>query len=230
MPSTNGTMGAFWLNAVDGGWPPEIDIVEALGKSPTMLSVTLHTSDQSAQINKLVPVADMSKGFHTYAVDWNANTITVYFDGNQVFQNATPSDMHKPMYILLDSAVGTCGSWEGCPSGDILDAMTVASVEVWTSNPHLPPPTVVAQASPSVSQPNQSTQQPGEQSVQATVDAQIQASQQQMQADETAAQAEIAAAQAAPDPNAALIKQGDDLAAKADAILNGVLADMGGGN
>jgi hypothetical protein len=108
--------------------------------------------------------------------------------------------------------------------------MTVASVEVWTSNPHLPPPTVVAQASPSVSQPNQSTQQPGEQSVQATVDAQIQASQQQMQADETAAQAEIAAAQAAPDPNAALIKQGDDLAAKADAILNGVLADMGGGN
>lgn len=150
MPSTPGTMGAFWLNAADGSWPPEIDVIEALAKDPTMLTNTAHSVDAGDSNNQTdTAVANMTTSFHTYAVDWEAKTITWYFDGQQTKQIATPSDMHKPMYMLLDTAVGTCAAWEGCPqSSDILDAMTVASVEVWTSNPHLPPPTVVAQASP----------------------------------------------------------------------------------
>jgi beta-glucanase (GH16 family) len=131
MPNVNGTMGAFYLNATDGSWPPEFDIVEALARTPTQLSITLHTKDQSAQINTLVPVPDMTRDFHTYAVDWEASTITGYFDGKAVYQTATPSDMHQPMYMILDAMSGAPGSWEGAPSSNsVTTSMIVKSVTV----------------------------------------------------------------------------------------------------
>ena len=52
------------------------------------------------------PIPNASTGFHTYTVDWEPNTITWYFDGNEVFQTATPADMHQPMYMLIDLEVG----------------------------------------------------------------------------------------------------------------------------
>jgi hypothetical protein len=225
MPATAGTMGAFWLLPANGAWPPEIDIVEALANQPTTLFTTAHSSTQSAQEQGVTQVANVTAGFHTYAVDWEANTVTWYFDGQQVYQIATPADMHVPMYILLDTGAGTCGSWEGCPaSNNILAAMQVSSVEAWTSNPHLPPPAVVAQAAPlgvPASNPGPDT------SILATVDARTRAEQQQTAADEAAAQQQIAAAQAAPQAGAALIRQGDALAARADGILAGVMKTMG---
>jgi hypothetical protein len=55
----------------------------------------------------------MTSGFHTYGVDWEPDTITWYFDGQKVFQTATPADLNKPMYMLADLAVG--GFWPGSP-------------------------------------------------------------------------------------------------------------------
>jgi beta-glucanase (GH16 family) len=148
MPATAGTMGAFWLIPESGAWPPEIDVVEALANSPTMLATTAHSTTQSAQEQSLTTVANLTTGFHTYAVDWEADTVTWYFDGQQVYQIATPADMHVPMYMLLDVGAGTPGSWEGAPpSNSVTAVMTVQSVRVWTSNPHLPP-TAIATAAP----------------------------------------------------------------------------------
>ena len=48
----------------------------------------------------------MTTGFHTYGVDWEPDTITWYFDGQKVFQTATPIDLNKPMYMIADLAVG----------------------------------------------------------------------------------------------------------------------------
>ncbi len=142
MSSAPGTMSALWLLPTSGAWPPEIDIAEVLGNSPTMLATTAHTSDQSAQKQQLTTVADMTRGFHTYAVDWEANTVTWYFDNKQVYQIATPSDMHQPMYLLLDTAAGTSSSWEGAPNGGS-SAMQVNYIHVYDSNPYTsatPPP------------------------------------------------------------------------------------------
>jgi beta-glucanase (GH16 family) len=136
MTGSPGTMSAFWLMPTDGSGPSEIDIAEVLGGQPTTLFTTAHTGDQSQQMQVATTVPDLSKGFHTYAVDWEVNTITWYIDGKQVHQIATPSDMHKPMYVLLDTAAGTSGSWEGLPSSGLPSAMQVDYVRVYDSNPY----------------------------------------------------------------------------------------------
>src|SRR5258706_15924948 len=46
---------------------------------------------------------------------WTPQPITFYVDGQQPFQPATPADMNKPMYMLLNLAVG--GTWPGSPDG-----------------------------------------------------------------------------------------------------------------
>jgi beta-glucanase (GH16 family) len=61
-------------------------------------------------------VSDLSKDFHVYGVDWKPEKITWYLDDHEIAQAATPSDMHKKMYILVDLAVGAKGSWPGTPN------------------------------------------------------------------------------------------------------------------
>jgi beta-glucanase (GH16 family) len=121
MPSGQGLWPAFWLLPVDGSWPPEIDVLEVLGHDTTTLHNAVH---YNAPRHKSVGAAtqfrdannqliDLSADFHTYGVDWQADYITWYFDGEQVFQTATPPGVNKPMYILANLAVG--GSWPGSP-------------------------------------------------------------------------------------------------------------------
>jgi beta-glucanase (GH16 family) len=117
LPAGNGLAPAFWLLPEDGSWPPELDVMEMLGNAPTSLVTTVH-SDSTGQhtfVSNSATVADMTDGFHTYGVDWEPNTITWYFDGNEIFQTATPADMHKPMYMVANLAVG--GNWPGSPDG-----------------------------------------------------------------------------------------------------------------
>ena len=112
LPAGQGLWPAFWLLPSDGSWPPEIDVMEVLGNAMTKLYTTIHSS--TAGTSGASPtVANMSTGYHTYAVDWEPNTITFYFDGQEVYQVATPSDMHKPMYMIANLGVGGAGSWPG---------------------------------------------------------------------------------------------------------------------
>jgi hypothetical protein len=120
MPKGRGLWPAFWLLPTDRSWPPEIDVLEILGNDTT----TLHTNAHSKASGKhsvapvVVRVPDASAGFHRYAVDWEPDQIRWYFDGVEVASAPTPADMHKPMYMLVNLAVG--GNWPGSP-----DASTV---------------------------------------------------------------------------------------------------------
>jgi beta-glucanase (GH16 family) len=108
VPAGQGLWADFWLLPENGSWPPELDVMEINGGNPDVLDTAVHTAStgQNTTISNGTPIADASAGFHTYAVDWEPDTITWYVDGNEVFQTATPADMHQPMYMLLDLAVG----------------------------------------------------------------------------------------------------------------------------
>lgn len=115
LPAGAGLWPAFWLLPPAGKWPPEIDVFEVVGRDPTQLIVSVHSgaSGRPKGTSMMVKVPDTSLDFHTYGVLWTADRLTWFFDGCRVAEVATPADLHGPMYMLLNLAVG--GSWVGAP-------------------------------------------------------------------------------------------------------------------
>lgn len=121
LPSEKGFLPAFWLLPTDGSHG-EIDAMEVATNDLTHLHTTVHSFSSGGttptSTTNTTTIPDASKAFHTYGVDWEADTITWYFDGNKVFQTATPADLHKPMYMIANLAVGGAdGGWVGNPDG-----------------------------------------------------------------------------------------------------------------
>lgn len=115
MPAGAGLWPAFWLLPPEGKWPPEIDVFEVVGSDPTRLVVSAHSGSSGKPVatSTAVAVPDTSLGFHDYGVLWTPDRLAWFFDGCRVAETATPADMHGPMYMLLNLAVG--GSWAGNP-------------------------------------------------------------------------------------------------------------------
>ena len=113
-PSGQGLWPCIWLLPTDQTWPPEIDILESIGDA-TEAHETAHTNDggfnsASGSVSHLFPTDD---GFHNYGLSWTATEVVWYLDGQEVKRVATPSDYHKPMYLLINLVVG--GNWAGDP-------------------------------------------------------------------------------------------------------------------
>ncbi len=139
LPAAAGLNSAFWLLPSNGSWPPELDVEEVLGNDPTTLVMTAHSSNGSGGDNatpQWATIPDASQGYHTYAVDWEPNTVTWYFDGKQMAQIATPADWHQPMYVLLDTLSGTPGSWAGAPTPGESADMKIDYVRAYATNPY----------------------------------------------------------------------------------------------
>lgn len=115
LPAGQGIWPAFWMMAADKSWPPELDIMEVLGKDPFTLYSSAHTNQTGSHTWETVTAKtpDVSAGMHTYGMEWNAQAITYYFDGQKIGSIATPSDLHKPMYLIANLAVGS--PWPGYP-------------------------------------------------------------------------------------------------------------------
>jgi beta-glucanase (GH16 family) len=107
MPDRQGTWPAFWLLPADGSWPPELDVVEMRGQDANSLILSAH-SKQTGSHTMVSSTSQVSStaGFHTYGVLWTKQALVWYFDNVEVARAATPADMHKPMYMLVDLAVG----------------------------------------------------------------------------------------------------------------------------
>ncbi|TIV06051.1 MAG: glycoside hydrolase family 16 protein, partial [Mesorhizobium sp.] len=107
MPEKQGVWPAFWLLPADGSWPPELDVVEMVGQDPNKLILTGHSNATGThtKVSSTAYVADTA-GFHTYGVLWTEDELVWYFDDVEVARAATPADMHEPMYMLVDLAVG----------------------------------------------------------------------------------------------------------------------------
>jgi hypothetical protein len=133
LPRGPGLWPAFWLLPLDNSWPPEIDIMEVIGRQPGTLYTTVHVKGPAAYGHATATHADLAADFHEYAVDWGPETIRWYFDRRQVFALPTPAELRKPCYILATFAVGAPGQWGGPPdeTTPFPATMTVASIRVW---------------------------------------------------------------------------------------------------
>src|SRR5262245_43583086 len=112
-PAGKGMFPAFWLLSADGKWPPEIDVFEQIGSAPSYVSNGILSANGGTPNHGTDTGVDMTQGFHTYAMEWTPQTVTWFIDGKQSWQTATPADLNKPMYVLLNLAVG--GDWAGPP-------------------------------------------------------------------------------------------------------------------
>ncbi|WP_342152777.1 family 16 glycosylhydrolase [Methylorubrum sp. SB2] len=141
IPDGQGMWPAFWLLQGGGAWPPELDVMEVVGSSPDSLVTTVHWDQNGHQfVNKATEVPGLSSGgMHTYGVDWQPDTITWYLDGKQVYEAATPADMHQPMYMLANLAAG--GQWAGQPDGST-NHMLIDYIRAYSEMPGggTPPP------------------------------------------------------------------------------------------
>ncbi|QFI69820.1 family 16 glycosylhydrolase [Sinorhizobium alkalisoli] len=119
MPDDQGVWPAFWLLPADGSWPPELDIVEMRGQDPNTIIGTVHSNETGSQtsVASAVKVTDTS-GFHKYGVLWTEEEIVWYFDDAAIARADTPSDMHDPMYMIVNLAVGGIA---GAPNDGLAD-------------------------------------------------------------------------------------------------------------
>jgi beta-glucanase (GH16 family) len=135
IPYGQGIWPALWMlgdNIDTAHWPNcgEIDIMENIGKEPSIVHGTFHGPGYSggsgvSAAYTLPSGQKFSDDFHTFAAEWEPNVIRFYVDG-LLYRTRTPADLpagtswvfDHPFFIILNVAVG--GGWPGNP-----DATTV---------------------------------------------------------------------------------------------------------
>ncbi|RJG00015.1 glycoside hydrolase family 16 protein [Noviherbaspirillum saxi] len=124
LPRGKGTWPAFWLFAHPDKRRPEIDVMEAYAggedpwgytdadgvSRPTSYGATVWL-DEDVEAGKYQHQAkkDLSAAFHKYAVRWEPDRQTFYFDGKKI--HTVEARMTDKMYIMLDL-------WFGSSSGE----------------------------------------------------------------------------------------------------------------
>jgi beta-glucanase (GH16 family) len=128
MPGGRGTWPAIWLYPLTSayGQDPksgEIDIVENVGYAPLMAYPTIHVEHYDAiknPINGRKRIATIDSAFHTYALEWTASGMDIFYDDAQVLgYHPTASQLkdsrywpyNREFFLILNVAVG--GNWGG---------------------------------------------------------------------------------------------------------------------
>jgi beta-glucanase (GH16 family) len=126
LPEGRGTWPAIWMlgtNIATVKWPDcgEIDIMEFVGYNPGQVHANVHTKKYNHMLGtgrgSSIKQADVSKEFHTYALEWFPDRMDFYLDDQKYFtcrndgtgDDAWPFD--KGQYLILNLAIG--GAWGG---------------------------------------------------------------------------------------------------------------------
>lgn len=148
IPYGQGIWPAFWMLGVDIAavdWPKcgEIDIMENIGKETSTVHGTIHGPGYSGgegvgKSYSLPGGQRFADDFHVYAVEWKAESVEFFVDGN-AYHKVTPGNLppgtewvfRKPFFLLLNVAVG--GNWPGYPDQTTVfpQEMTIDYVRVW---------------------------------------------------------------------------------------------------
>ena len=141
IPEGQGIWPAFWMmgdNINTVNWPAcgEIDVMENIGKEPTINHGSMHmpasgstSDDQLTGMYTLSGGAKLGDAFHTYAIEWSSSQVAFYVDDmlyeTQTKQAATGRtwEFDHPFFILLNVAVG--GTWPGSPDSSTVFPQTM---------------------------------------------------------------------------------------------------------
>src|SRR5262245_59657524 len=139
VPFGQGIWPAFWMlgsNIDSVGWPNcgEIDIMENIGREPSIVHGTLHGPGYSGGNGigggyTLPGGQRFSDAYHTFAIEWSPNSIRWYVD-DQLYQTRTPADLpagrtwvyDHNFFMILNLAVG--GQWPGYPDSSTVFPQT----------------------------------------------------------------------------------------------------------
>lgn len=126
LPHGRGTWPAIWMLPTDdayGGWPKsgEIDIMEYVGFMTDTVHASTHTDCcnhmKHTETTRRLFVPQIEKGFHTYSMEWNKDSITVAVDNKKYFAFKKTADnwsewpFNKPFHLIINLAIG--GFWGG---------------------------------------------------------------------------------------------------------------------
>lgn len=160
LPTGQGMWPAFWMLPTDssiyGTWAAsgEIDIMESIGSQPDRILGTLHyggsfPNNRFSGNTKTLANGEAVNGFHTYAVEWQADEIRWYIDDelysvqNAWFSSAGefPAPFDVDFHMLLNLAVG--GNLPGNPDGttSFPQEYVIDYVRVYELPPNAPPQT-----------------------------------------------------------------------------------------
>ena len=115
IPHGTGVWPAFWLLANDGGWPPEIDVMEGRGQRPGDLVMTTHwripatQKIESCGFDFMLP--DASNEFHNFGILWREDRLIYFIDRKPVSEIKVPVGYDDPMYMIVNLAMGS--KWFG---------------------------------------------------------------------------------------------------------------------
>lgn len=126
LPTGRGMWPAIWMlgeNIDEVGWPEcgEIDIMENVGFDPDRIHANVHTEAFNhvlgTNLGASVEIPRPYEDFHLYAVEWSADRIDFYVDGEQYFSfgnsgaGAAEWPFDQPHFLILNAAIG--GGWGG---------------------------------------------------------------------------------------------------------------------
>ena len=121
LPTAMGSWPAFWLSQDPYKPGVEADILEHLALYP---DANFARSDDGGTVTgNTNAMAGGLSGFHTYGMLWSPTTTEFYIDDVAVMSIPTPQSWDKPMYMILDLAIGGWG-------GPIDDAAYPAQMQV----------------------------------------------------------------------------------------------------
>jgi beta-glucanase (GH16 family) len=129
LPYGQGMWPAFWMLGDDierVGWPAcgEIDIMENIGKEPSMVHGSIHgpgyTGAVGIEAPYSLPSGRFADDYHLFAVEWDPSSIAFFVD-QTMYVKRTRTDLKpdwkwvfdKPFFLILNLAVG--GDWPGNP-------------------------------------------------------------------------------------------------------------------
>jgi len=130
LPFGQGMWPAFWMLGDDiekADWPGcgEIDIMENVGKEPSMIHGSIHGPGYTGNVGIEAPYTlpggkRFADDFQVFAVEWSPDSIAFFVD-QTMYVKRTRADLRpgwkwvfdKPFFLILNLAVG--GDWPGAP-------------------------------------------------------------------------------------------------------------------